>query len=96
MAVESDYNWLVFRLNDLADYLGATREEVRERLLKEKGDESRPNETAWVNYLAFRLEMLEPAVRQLHAKTIAVLSTLEGVQAFGVEEPELPNYPPPS
>ena len=45
MAVETDYNALVFRLSDLAEELVKLKLEVEGRLLTEKREGLEPNET---------------------------------------------------
>jgi hypothetical protein len=51
MAVENDYNLLVFNLNELASTLNGVQDEVERRLLQEKRDGLEPNETHWLNLL---------------------------------------------
>jgi len=45
VAVENDYNLLVFTLNDLAEELVRVKIEVHKRLLEEKRDGLEPNQT---------------------------------------------------
>jgi hypothetical protein len=51
MAVETDYNAIVFRLNDLTEELLKLKLEVEKRLLQEQRDGLEPIETHWVNLI---------------------------------------------
>jgi hypothetical protein len=55
MAVENDYNLLVHNLNELERTISKLRDEVGARRLREAGERLEPNETDWVNLIAFQL-----------------------------------------
>ncbi len=54
MAVENDYNALVFKLNDIGENVVWLVGQVDGLLLEEKRDRLEPNKTDWVNLIAFQ------------------------------------------
>jgi hypothetical protein len=55
VAVENDYNLLVFWVNNIAEAADKLRRDVQVRLLQETRDGLKPNETRWVELLTTHL-----------------------------------------
>ena len=94
MAVENDYNLLVFTLNDLAATIDALRDEVEKRLLQEKQDGLEPNETNWVNLLSVQMLQLHGPIGNLRDGAWNVLNSRPGEAIFTAQPPEPPDAPP--
>ena len=91
MAVESDYNALVFSLNDIAEEIGALKLEVEKRQLEEKRDGLKPNETHWVHLMLEHTTLLDGPIQSLSTMAETVLLSRRGEPVFE-EQPQ----PPPA
>ncbi len=94
MAVENDYNLLVSTLNDLAETTRRVREEVQERLLREKRDGLEPNETRWVQLIIQWMPLVSGPSSQLEHEAGRVLRSRPG-EAVVEDQPPLPPDAPP-
>ena len=94
VAVENDYNALVFRLNDLTEEFLKLKIEVEKRLLEEKRDGLDPNSTKWVNLIARQARLLAGPVRGLGEITEQVLHSRPGEPVFSDEPTPPPDYLP--
>jgi hypothetical protein len=95
VAVENDYNALVFRVNDLAEELLRLKLEVEQRLLEEKRDGLEPNATNWVNIIRVRTLALAGIVQSLSKMAEMVLHSRPGEAVFEDQPPPAPDAPPP-
>jgi hypothetical protein len=90
VAVENDYNLLVYAINNLAATVERIRNDVRDCLLREKRDGLEPNETRWVNVLVHEMLMVSGPASQLEAGAWKVLRSRPGEAVFDDQPPELP------
>ena len=96
MAVETDYNALVFRLSDLAEELVKLKLEVEGRLLTEKREGLEPNETHSLGQ-PDRAEMALPTgglTEALGRMAGMVLQSRPGEAVFTDQPPSAPDAPP--
>ena len=94
MPIDNDYNLLVYELNELADMLTGLREEVDQRLLREKQERLEPNTTEWVNLLAQRIAYVPGIATTIYEGCQAVLSSWPGEAVFTGGRLPPPNAPP--
>lgn len=94
MAVENDYNLLVSTLNEIADTTRRVREEVQERLLREKRDGLEPNETRWVQLIIQWMPLVSGPSSQLEHEASRVLRSQPGAAAVDEQPPPPPDAPP--
>jgi len=94
VAVENDYNLLVFTLNDLAEDLLSIRAEVEKQLMEEKREGLEPNETRWVNLVAARTLPLSGMIQSLAKMAQMVLNSQPGEAVFTAQPPPPPDAPP--
>ena len=93
MAVENDYNLLVFTLNNLAETITDVRDEVEKRLVQEKRDGLKPNETRWVQLILTRMALVSGPATHLEAGASNVLRSLPGEAVFEEQPPSAPDAP---
>jgi hypothetical protein len=93
VAVENDYNLLVFNLNGLAEELVGLKLEVDRRLLQEKRDGLEPNATNWVNLISQRMTYVEGPAFHLKDGAWKVLTSRPGEPVFTAEPPPAPDAP---
>jgi hypothetical protein len=91
VAVENDYNLVVFNLNELAKMTNELRDEVERRRLQEAQERLHPNETYWVNMLAFQLPLVSGYANNLHTGALEVLRSRPGEAAFSDQPPSAPD-----
>ena len=91
MAVDNDYNLVVFNLNELARITNELREEVERRRLKEAHDNLQPNETYWLNMLAFQMEVVAAYAENLRSGSSRVLRSRRGKAVFEDQPPSAPD-----
>ena len=94
MAVENDYNLLVFTLNSLAETAYRIRVDVGVRLVREKRDGLKPNETRWVELLVQQLPLVSGPATQLEHEAVRVLRSRPGEAVFDEQPPTAPDAPP--
>lgn len=94
MAVENDYNALVFRLNDLAEEFVRMKVAVESCLLEEKRDGLDPNTTKWVNMIRARAPGLGGITQSLGKMAEMVLHSRPGEAVFTEEPPPPPDSIP--
>ena len=94
MAVENDYNLLVFNLNELTKEMVWINAEVRRRLLQEAEEGLEPNATEWVNMLAIRLTAVVGPARHLHDGAHSVLRSRPDEAVFDAQPPSAPDALP--
>ena len=92
MAVENDYNLLVFTLNNLAASIDGPRDDVERRLLEEKRDGLEPNATNWVNLLVQRMPTIEGPAFHLRDGAWNVLNSRPGEAVFDEVSPSAPDH----
>jgi hypothetical protein len=90
VAVENDYNLLVFNLNELANEVSDIQSQVQARLLEEKQEQGEPNSTNWVNLLAARFPIVSGLASNLEEGARTVLSSRPGEAVFHAEPPQPP------
>ncbi len=95
MAVENDYELLVFNLNEVADELQLVRGIVRDKVEHEAAQGLEPNDEEWVNVMAARLGLLEARFLGLIQGARDVLLSEPGEAVFDQEAPARPDFPEP-
>jgi hypothetical protein len=90
VAVENDYNLLLYNLNELAKELTDIQSQVRARLQEEKREQSEPNATNWVNLIALRFPIVSGLASNLEEGARTVLSSRPGEAVFHAEPPQPP------
>lgn len=90
MAVENDYNLLVFNLNELAKTISSLRDEVQSRREREAGERRDPNETDWVNLIGLQLQSVDHIFTGLQAGVKEVLGSEPGEAVFSAQPPSSP------
>ena len=93
MAVENDYNLLVHNLNELAKTISSLRDEVEQRRLREARDRLEPNDTDWVNLIAFQLLSVDHIFNALQSGVREVLASSPGEAVFSARPPSAPDAP---
>jgi hypothetical protein len=95
VAVDNDYNLLVHNLNELAQTISWLRDEVETRRLREASEQLEPNETDWVNLIAFQTGTTAHVFKGLQHGATQVLRSQPGEAVFPGEPPSAPDAPPP-
>jgi hypothetical protein len=91
VAVENDYNLLVFWVNNLAETAAMLRAEVQLDLLREAEEGLEPNETRWVQTIVTRLPLISGPATQLEHEAGRVLRSRPGEAVFDAQPPEIPD-----
>ena len=94
MAIENDYNLLVWNLNELAKTINGIHEEVRRGLTQEARDELEPNETRWVQTILTGAPWVSGLATQLEGGARQVLHSRPGEAVFDAQPPPAPDAPP--
>jgi hypothetical protein len=94
VAVENDYNLLVFNLNELEKTVSQLRAEVQARRLRESSESLRPNETSWVNLIALQLGSIAHIFDGLQVAAKVVLDSQPGETVLSAQPPPPPDAPP--
>jgi hypothetical protein len=94
VAVENDYNLLVFWVNNIAETAAALRAEVQRDLLQEAREGLEPNATRWVQTIITRLPLISGPATQLESEARRVLQSRPGEAVFGADPPGAPDFPP--
>lgn len=94
VAVENDYNLLVFTLNEVTEELVWIRDEVQKRRLLEATQGLEPNDEDWVNLIAIRLNMLRSRFLGLVNGADEVLRSPRDEAVFDEQPPPAPDFPP--
>ena len=87
MAVENDYDLLVFNLNEFADTIAWLRAEVQTRRLREAEEQLERNQTDWVNLIAVQLTVLDHRFHGLRRGARRVLESEPGKAVFDARPP---------
>jgi hypothetical protein len=93
MAVENDYNLLVFNLNELAKTISSLRDEVEHRRLREAREGVEPNDTDWVNLIGLQLLTVDHVFNGLRVGVARVLDSSPGEAVFPAQPPSAPDAP---
>jgi hypothetical protein len=91
MAVENDYNLLVFSLNELEKTIRGLRDEVERRRLQETREHLEPNQTDWVNMIGSQLATVAHLFEALRAGVGEVLDSRPGEAVFSAQPPSSPD-----
>lgn len=94
MAVENDYNLLVFNLNELEKRISKLGAEVEERRLREAREQLELNTTDWVNLIALELSSITHRFEGLQDGAVKVLNSRPGEAVFDAQPPSSPETPP--
>jgi len=87
VAVENDYNALVYYLNELTEQLVEVADEVERGLLDEKRNELQPNATKWVNLIAEQALRLSGPIESVGRMAEMVLRSQPGDAVFKDQRP---------
>jgi len=91
MAVENDYNLLVFNLNQVVQLLFKLQDEVEKRLVEEKAGRLDLNATQWVNFLSERVTLIQGLMNHLKEDASQVLISRLGEPVFNERPPSPPS-----
>jgi hypothetical protein len=92
VAVENDYNLLVFNLQELTKTIDWINAEVQRCLAQEAEEGLEPNATDWVSMLAIRLVAVVGPSRHLQEGADRVLRSRPGVAVFDAQPPSAPEF----
>src|SRR5262249_46877384 len=90
MAVENDYELLVFNLNQVVGLLFKLQDEVEKRLVEEKAGRLDPNATQWVNFLSERVTLIQGLMNHLKEDASQVLMSRRGEPGVNQRAPSPP------
>jgi hypothetical protein len=91
VAVENDYNLLLYTLNNIAESATTLRDEVGRRRLQEAQEGLEPNQTRWLQLMITRLPYVSGPATQLEHEADRVLHSAPGEAVFDAEPPPAPD-----